>query len=158
MKRDSVWQQMAARVDDWLIPMAFGLLCVLVLAQGVAAIPAVRERMDEASGRLVAVRAGIPAVSSATASFTLYLSPAAARPDIEVWVNGRLAGDFSRPSVRLTVRDGDRVEVSMPKSGGLAYVRVDHDDPSLLAPAPGQVFELSPNAPVAVLPVVEVVG
>ncbi|MBX5437537.1 MAG: hypothetical protein IRZ33_10030 [Alicyclobacillaceae bacterium] len=150
----SRWRPVVEAVDNVLIPVAFGLLSTLALAQMAACIPVVRDRLDARAGRLVAVRT--EAGSTAPAIFSMYVSPAVPHPDVEVWVNGQRVADFQRPGVTVTVRDGDRVELRAMNLSGTVWIRIDHDDPGLLSPAPGQVYELTGARSRVLLPTVQV--
>lgn len=141
--REKVWRASIEIMDGYLIPVAFGLLCFLIVIQLASRVPLVRSKMDAMSGRFVSVPTDIvpTSVKSSKAVVTLYMSPATSRPDVFAYVNGQVVGNFANSSLQVPVRDGDQVSIQSFQDGDLV-IQVDHNDPKLLVPAPGMVIDV----------------
>ena len=156
--KKSTWNRLIGEFDNVLIPVALGLLTMTLLVQVAATNPAVQSRLDRLEGRFSAVPTQVipPTVNSETAAVTLYLSPSTGQhPNVTVSVNGKPVANFTSASAHLNVKEGDRITLTSNDLTGPVYITVDHNDPNLLFPAPGQVVELSPNDPTGQLPSVE---
>ncbi|EPZ42648.1 MULTISPECIES: hypothetical protein [Alicyclobacillus] len=143
--------------DDWLMPVTFAVVAVLVGVQVVALIPSVRTAIDAKEGRFVAqpTAAMEHALASASAVVTLSASSAAEASHVEVLLNGQSLGTFTTNEMRITVHDGDLIEFD-DKSGVAVNITVENtSDNQLLLPAPGQVVTLGGQAKHASLPKAE---
>jgi len=138
------WRRFATRVDHYLIPIVGGCFSLLILVQLVAAVPSVRSALDNFEGRFVQAAAAMPAnhIQNQSATVTLYLSPAESRPDVAVLVNGTAIMNFTEPQILIHVKSGDVISIKS-RDGKAAVVTIDHNNPNLLTPAPGQVVSLT---------------
>jgi hypothetical protein len=149
-EQDQLWRKLVDRIDGWLVPVALGCLSTLIVAQVVTSIPAVRRHVDSAAGRFVAMPADIvPAsVNRQEAEVSLYISPAGDHSDVEIQVDGRTVGFMAEPKLGVSVREGDVISV-VNKGTGMVAISVDHDNPNLLLPAPGQTLYVEPGETVS---------
>lgn len=150
------WRQIIDGIDGFLVPISFGLLSMVVLVQLLSTIPVVRSKLDIMEGRFSAVPTQVvpSSVANEQAQLSLRLSPDQTDPGVEVFKNGQLVGDFANSELTVTVHEGDQLTFRTTQSGTV-YVVVDHNDPNLLLPAPGQMVELSPQHPQGSLPAAE---
>lgn len=141
-----------ALFDDWFIPMAFGVLTVLLCVQAISLVPQVRAAMDHVEGRFVAQPAtAVPtAVKKDTAVVILTASSTQNATGVEVFLDNQSLGDFTTNQMRITVHDGQKIHF-VDHSGKSIYISVDTDNANLLLPAPGQTVELSSATPTAAL-------
>lgn len=152
----SPWQRAAEAIDRWFVPAAFGALTLLVVTQGVTAIPAVRQAIDNRAGRSIT-----PALSTArevtgkSADVTFYVSPAGSRPDIRIMVNGRYEGNLAAGHLTVALHQGDSVRLVAPNTTGRTEISVEDNNPYLVSLFPGMVFSLSTQAPSVALPTVK---
>ncbi|MFB5189424.1 hypothetical protein [Alicyclobacillus fastidiosus] len=143
--------------DDWFIPMAFGVVAVLVGVQALARIPIVRSTIDAKEGRFVAQSAAVmqQAVKNDSAVVTLSTNSAQAGAHVEVTINGDSLGAFTTNEMRITVHDGDQIAFHDPDGVKVEITVTDTSDSQLLLPAPGQVVDLGPQNKQASLSTVE---
>jgi archaellum component FlaF (FlaF/FlaG flagellin family) len=66
---------------------------------------------------------------------------------ITVLVNGTTIGQFSGPSMRITLHQGDIVTINTSGVASAIHVTVDHDDPKLFYPAPGYTISVDDGHP-----------
>jgi hypothetical protein len=156
---ENLWKNLVEHVDRFLIPVSFGFLTILLLVQVITAFPPIRHSLDLISGEFSQMPTSvIPAsVKNETATITLYLAPSEmTHPDVQVFVNGQLVGHFVKSSLVIQCREGDKI--TLQTTGvGLVQVSVDHNDPNLLVPAPGQAITIRKPYQPAQLAVVEFV-
>jgi len=151
-----LWREVIERVDRFLIPISFGLLTMLVLVQMLTNLPSIRSKVDQMEGRFASVPAEVipSSVAQDQAIITLFLSPDQTNSAIGVFKNGDLIGNFSSSQLRVTVHEGDRLSIQSSRPATVSVV-VDHNDPNLLLPAPGQTVALTPGQAQAYLPSVQ---
>ncbi|GMA60822.1 hypothetical protein NZD89_14430 [Alicyclobacillus fastidiosus] len=130
--------------DDWFIPMAFGVVAVLVGVQALARIPIVRSTIDAKEGRFVAQTAAVmqKAVQNDSAVVTLSANSTQAASHVEVTINGNSLGAFTTNEMRITVHDGDLISFRDTAGVKVEISVEDTSDSQLLLPAPGQVVDL----------------
>lgn len=140
------WRDAADRLDGFFVPVSFACLTVLVCIQAITWIPAIRARVDAFSGRFVSVSMDRlpPNIQDETALIHLFLAPAARRSDVTLYINNKPAGTFADGNLTVSVREGDKLAVQSSEPGA-AMIQVNHDNPYLLTPAPGQTLYV--NAP-----------
>jgi hypothetical protein len=149
-QQDQLWRRLVDRIDGWLVPVAAGFLSVLVAAQVVTSIPTVRRYVDSVAGRFVEMPKDIvPAsVERQEAQVSLYISPAGDHSDVTIQVDGRTVGVMAEPKLGIAVREGDVISV-VNNGPGVVAISVDHDNPNLLLPAPGQTIYVDPGQTVS---------
>lgn len=151
-----LWSEVIEKIDSWLVPMAFGLLSVLVLAQMVTTLPSIRSKVDQVEGRFTTIPTDVipSSVAQEQAIITLFLSPDQINSAIGVFNNGKFVANFTSSQLRVTVHEGDRLSIKSSAPATVSVV-VDHNDPNLLLPAPGQTVELTPGQVQVSLPSVQ---
>lgn len=144
-KRPTEKGNVGRRFDDLLIPIAFGVLTVLIGVQLLSTIPRVRTTIDEIEGRFVAVPTTVvpTTVNDFSAVVTLSVDNTSVAPDIVVYRNGQSLGSFTTNQMRITVHEGDRIQVreKVPMKQSVS-IYVDTDSAKLLLPAPGETLFL----------------
>ncbi len=152
-RNDRLYVRLTERIDSWIIPVAFGTLCVLIGAQLLTSLGPVRSYVDGVEGRFIQEPVSIipSSVHTQAATLNLYLSPTQARPDIAVILNGKTLARFTTTELTVVVHEGDELTLQTLRPGA-ASVTIDDDNSNLLIPAPGQVFTLSEDASVVSLP------
>lgn len=155
-RQERMWKQVIDAVDGYLIPISFGLLSMVILVQLFSTIPTIRAKLDTMEGRFSAVPAEVipSSVNQEQTQISLHLSPNQTDPGVQVFNNSKFVGTFTSPELTLTVREGDRISLQTQQTGTV-YITVDHNDPNLLLPAPGQTIELSPQQQTASFPAVQ---
>jgi hypothetical protein len=141
--KERLWRQLVDKVDDVLLPVAGALLCMLVVVQLFTAIPAVRNHLDAAAGRFVAVPPDVvPAsVNSEEATLSLFAAPEGDHSQVKVQVDGQTVGSMASSHLQVTVREKSVVTI-VNAGTSIVFISVDHDNANLLTPAPGQTIEV----------------
>jgi hypothetical protein len=162
MSRDKAdfWRNIVNRIDAFLLPVSFGFLTVLVLAQLATTIPTVRRTVDRVEGRFVPYSSASAYTQQAeqSGSIQLYVSPdtkLSQTPPLRVLVDGRPVATLTGAKVTVRVHNGDHIELTATNLHQTAYITVDHNNPAILMPAPGQTVELSPTHLKATFPAVQ---
>lgn len=140
--------------DDWFVPIAFGVMTVLVGVQLISLVPSVRNTFDLVEGRFAALPTTVvPAVvKQDSAVVILSASNTALASQITVYRNGHSLGTFSTNQMRVTVREGDRITFrDVIGNGQSVSVSVDTDSAKLLLPAPGERVSLGNGVSTAAL-------
>lgn len=147
------WDKFTQHIDDYLPSITFGIFTVLVIAQFFSLNPIVRARLDTLEGRFVSQPVNVVpnSVLSDVAHLSLNISPNKSYPNIYIELNGEYVANFTKPSITLSVHEGDNLTL---QSNGqqIVYVTVDQNDPYLFMPAPGMVFKLDSRHPSVKLP------
>lgn len=156
-RKSTILHSIINHVDGFLVPISFGLVSMVIFVQVIATIPVVRGKIDSMEGRFSLVPAQvIPAsVAQEQAQISLHLSPDQNNSGVQVFNNGKLVGTFMSSILTLSVHEGDKLTFNSPGAAGTVYIVVDHNDPNLLLPAPGQTVELTSQSPSASLPAVQ---
>lgn len=149
-RREKLWRDLVTKVDGFLVPAAFGLLCIVAIVQVVTAIPSVRRHVDAVAGRFVPMPHDIipTSVHDEEATVSLYAAPEGEHGDVKVMVNGEIVGSFVNPRVDVHVREGDTVAVEND-GPGTVEVAADHNSPYLLLPAPGDTIDVDSGDTIA---------
>lgn len=133
--------------ENWFIPMAFGVIVVVVVIQFIGMVPGVRAVMDRVEGRFQeakAVNSTPPGLVDASAVLKLIVSGGSAS-SVEVLKNHHSLGTFTTRQMRVTVHAGDVIQF-IDIGGKKAEITVNTDSSDLFQPAPGQVVVLSPSS------------
>lgn len=150
-----IWLKAVRELDGFLVPVSFGVLAVLVLAQSATAIPAVRQGVDRIEGRFVTYPSSQAYLSQAeqSAVIKLYLSPDNSQSNVQVniLVNGSIVGHLRHGSLAVKVQSGDKLSFVGQNLQQTVDISVDHNNPALLRPAPGRTVVLSPQQSEATL-------
>ncbi|MDI3256222.1 MAG: hypothetical protein QJR01_00590 [Kyrpidia sp.] len=128
------------RSTEWMFRLAALGLCMLAAVQGLLMVPQVRvwllpvERLEGAPVQ--------GAASAGEAEISLSLVGGGEWPDAYVTINGRPVQAFSHAEVRLTVHEGDALQVDATRARGNRRVSIDHDSPRLLTPVAGLEWDV----------------
>lgn len=145
------FDRVLSTIDLYFMPIVGGCLTLLILVQLFTAVPPVRRAIDQFEGRFVAVSANEPnAPVGQEATLTLYVSPAETRPDVAVLINGIAVVNFKEPQVLIHVKNDDKIEIKS-RDGKPVVVTIDHNNPNMIVPAPGQTITIGVGQNYAVL-------
>lgn len=136
-EREKLTRKTTLWLDQTLVPIAAAVVCMLVLVQGLMSVPSIRARLTHSFAQPV----GGPVAASLSARVRLAITPWPQA--VSVRVGETTYTPDANGVVYVTVRPGDSIAITRQRVGPTLYVSVDHDDPNLLTPAPGQVLTLN---------------
>lgn len=142
MAKSSFTKQITRWLDNWIVPVAFGVLSVLIFVQLIGVIPSVRSAFDRAEGRFAAIptSAEPSAVKDMSGPITLMLDAPAQASHILVFRNGVSLGAFTTNQMDILLHDGDTITFrdATPNGPKVAIYVTSSQDPNMLLPAPGE--------------------
>lgn len=124
-----------------MVPIAFAVVCILVLVQALGVVPSVRAAMDRAEGRFVAVQASAqpPSLQNVSGAITLTLDSPDQASHIVVYRNGVSLGTFTTNQMGVLLHNGDTITFrDTTPNGPQVAIYVTNDNQNLLLPASGQ--------------------
>jgi|GEM_PF-4510710 len=135
-------------IDNFLLPLSGGFLTVLIAVQCITVWPPVRQMVDKVEGRFLVFPSAAAYVQQLQKSATIQLFMAssgnAAPVQVSVLVNGRLRGIMEGGPVSVSVHNGDKIVLYAPALKQTVGITVNHNNPAILTPAPGETVLLSP--------------